>query len=122
MLRRFLWRMMMSHDFNQIGSKPPAFGKHASAVTVSESQSSLLGFVERNAFGRGGLVGFAEFLGQHPEVDDDPQIMKKACKICFSGLDQLDLARQVAAYQGASQRVLPKYDWIQAGFVSGQHV
>src|SRR5271168_1987424 len=114
--------MVMGYDLDQIGSKPPAFGEQASALTVREAQSPLLDFVQGNAFGRGRLVGFAEFLRQDPKIDDDSQVMKKTCKICFSRIAQFDLACQVAAYQGASQRVLPEYDWIQAGFVSRQHV
>src|SRR5580704_1261258 len=114
--------MMVGHDLDQIGSESPAFGEQASAVTVRESQRVLLGFVQWNLFGSSHLVSRAEFLGQNPEVDDDSQIVKKTCKISFSGIGQIDLACQVAADQRASQRVLPKYRWVQTSLVSRQHL
>src|ERR1700683_3545174 len=78
--------------------------------------------MQRNALGFSNLESCAEFPGQDPEVDDDSEVMKKACEISFPRIAQIDLARQALADQGAAQRMLPKDDGIDACFACRKQV
>src|ERR1700693_2931090 len=114
--------MMMSDDFDELGSESPTFRKQPSAIAVRKSQRPLFGLVQWNAFIFRDLVGRLKFVRQYPKINDNSNVVKQASKIRLRGITQIDFASQGSAHQGASQRVLPKHHRIETGFVSWEHV
>src|SRR4051812_28595198 len=89
---------------------------------MGESEETLLGLMERNLLAAGPVENGAELFGQAPEIDDDSKIVEKSGEISFARIGIGNLAREMAADQSASERVLPEHDGIDAMAVFGGQV
>src|ERR1019366_1202207 len=94
----------------------------AAALAVRETQYRLLRFVKGDSLGPSELVGFAEFLWQHPQIDDDAEIVKQSSEVGLAGIWIRNRAGKMTADEGASQGVFPEDDGVDAGAVFGHQV
>src|SRR5271169_2523601 len=78
--------------------------------------------MEGNALGACDLESSAEFFGQDPEVDDDAEIVQQSGQISFAGIRIGNLAGKMAADEGASQRMFPEGDGVDAAAFLGHQV
>src|SRR5437868_5094800 len=88
---------------------------------MSESENLLLGLMERDSFALRVFKSFSEFLGLHPEVHDDAEVVKQAREVSFSGVCKSDSAGKVSRDQRASERMFPERHSIDSA-VARHHV
>ena len=89
---------------------------------MRKAKNALLSFVQRNTLDTGNIEGGSKFCGQHPEIHDDADVMKKAGKIRFTRIRVRNFLSEVTANECATEGVLPEGDGVDAAQIFGQRV
>src|SRR5579872_31099 len=114
--------VVVAYHLNQFGRKLPALGQQPPALGVRETQNTQFCFMQRDSFRFSHLPGGSKFLGQHPEVHNNSQIVQQTRQVSLPWIGKINLSRQMTANQRASQRMLPKNYRIQTCPFARQHV
>src|ERR1700758_5092008 len=98
----------------------PALSHNPAALRMSNSEYSLLGFVQGNVLSGSAFHGVAELRGCNPQVSDDADIVEQAGQVSFSRLGKPDLACELPANKRAAKGMFPKHDGVKTCWVALQ--
>src|SRR5581483_2298146 len=106
--------MVAGDDLRQLRWQVPCASNDFPAITVSDSEHVVFGFVQRYAIISGFFVAATKFVRSHPEDRDDSNVVEKSGRIGLRRFRKSDSDCDLAGDHGAGQRMRPEYGWIYA--------